>query len=682
MANRSLKNQFPATKGLSSSFGFRRPTQTNKVRPISGPSNSIDKVPIDTKMPKPSTAPTGNCRSSNSKSTPSPNRFGFCKPVVKPVQPIAKKVEIERRSQSEPQKREIPKLNSGGSKIAVSKVTASHLPRPQIPLRYQISKSPDKSAKTAANMRLKNEAIRKMQQGVTVRKLSDSVEFTEVIAINRPSRLTLNSNAKGPLIRERANKYLRQVSSSSSKHLTSSDEDSDLSSYEEKHDKEEFIKEKTEIIEQVDTPCSDEEYGPGEALAVEEFTEMKDKMNVVDNKFANVDMSVSLRDVLLNIEDTTFATLAAMSSNMRIEDETSPDDECLSPTESESAEFHHSKTESIHGEHHRDSMSPAKCNISKCGSFSSDTRDFFDDEIADQPALMFSGPPSESCNGDDIDEIMFRRGSYISSGRTGNKSLRRSQSADGSLSDSLNSDDLMLDLDLADDKNSVKNATPNSDEDQTMLKTLESKKQNAFDEWTCFITKRNSSSSLKEDNIVPVQDTVDVNSKEINNGEVIMSYNRFQEVTDEVASIKSMLFELNRVLIEDKKDMTYPLEQEMHCCYEDQLVDLKQQIAYMAQQMEKKDRTIQILRDQLAQKPRLSVKTIETRNSATQTDRCRSTTIPTLCTFDRDGQTNGRPVIRCSDTVERSKSVSGSRIRIGMLKHKFLMDAGRTLPNV
>lgn len=55
-------------------------------------------------------------------------------------------------------------------------------------------------------------------------------------------------------------------------------------------------------------------------------------------------MSVSLRDVLLNIEDTTFATLAAMSSTIRIEDETSPDDECLSPTESESAEFPQSKT--------------------------------------------------------------------------------------------------------------------------------------------------------------------------------------------------------------------------------------------------------------------------------------------------------------------------------------------------
>lgn len=142
-------------------------------------------------------------------------RFGFCKPATKLVQPTTqvttKKIEVERRSQSEPQKREIPKLYSSGTKIAVSRVTSSHLPRPQIPIRYQVSKSPDKNAKTAANMRLKNEAIKQMQQGVTIRKLTDSVEFTEVIAFNRPSRLTINSNAKGSLIRERANKYLRLV---------------------------------------------------------------------------------------------------------------------------------------------------------------------------------------------------------------------------------------------------------------------------------------------------------------------------------------------------------------------------------------------------------------------------------------------------------------------------------------
>ncbi|XP_060879396.1 putative leucine-rich repeat-containing protein DDB_G0290503 isoform X2 [Metopolophium dirhodum] len=678
MANQYQKKQIPATKGLASSFGFKKTTQTNKIRPISAPIQLVEKPNnFESKMlPKPMSTPTGKCSRSIPKSnTPSPNRFGFCKPATKLVQPTTqvttKKIEVERRSQSEPQKREIPKLYSSGTKIAVSRVTSSHLPRPQIPIRYQVSKSPDKNAKTAANMRLKNEAIKQMQQGVTIRKLTDSVEFTEVIAFNRPSRLTINSNAKGSLIRERANKYLRQVSSSSSKHLTSSDDDSDLSSYEEKHDKEEFVKEKTEQFDRKDTTCSDEEYGPGEALAVEEFTEMKDKINVIDNKFANVDMSVSLRDVLLNIEDTTFATLAAMSSTIRIEDETSPDDECLSPTESESAEFPHSKTESTNNDK-RDSMSPIlRCNISKSGSFSSDTRDFFDDEIADQPALMFSGPPSESCNTEDIDDAIFRLGNHSSCNKK-SKSLRRSLSADGSLSESLNSDDLMLDVDY--DQTDDKLVDPDNED---LLKTLESTKQNAFNEWKSLTSPRNSSSSLKDE--VPVKDETDSKGS---NGDVLMSFDRFREVTDDIASIKNMLFELNRALIEDKQDITYPEDQEVHCCYENQILDLKQQIAYMAQQMEQKDRTIQMLNEQIAQRPRPSITTIETRNAATQTDRCRSTTAPTLCTFDREGQANGRPVIRCSDMTERSKSVSGNRIRIGMLKHKFLMDAGRTLPNV
>lgn len=41
----------------------------------------------------------------------------------------------------------------------------------------------------------------------------------------------------------------------------------------------------------------------------------------------------------------------------------------------------------------------------------------------------------------------------------------------------------------------------------------------------------------------------------------------------------------------------------------------------MAQQMEQKDRTIQMLNEQIALRPRPSITTIETRNSATQTDK-------------------------------------------------------------
>lgn len=41
----------------------------------------------------------------------------------------------------------------------------------------------------------------------------------------------------------------------------------------------------------------------------------------------------------------------------------------------------------------------------------------------------------------------------------------------------------------------------------------------------------------------------------------------------------------------------------------------------MAQQMEQKDQTIQMLNEQIIQQPRSSITTVETRNAATQTER-------------------------------------------------------------
>lgn len=66
------------------------------------------------------------------------------------------------------------------------------------------------------------------------------------------------------------------------------------------------------------------------------------------------------------------------------------------------------------------------------------------------------------------------------------KSLRRSLSADGSLSESLNSDDLMLDVDC--DPTDDKFVEASNTED--LLKTLESTKQNVFNEWTSLTSSR------------------------------------------------------------------------------------------------------------------------------------------------------------------------------------------------
>lgn len=63
--------------------------------------------------------------------------------------------------------------------------------------------------------------------------------------------------------------------------------------------------------------------------------------------------------------------------------------------------------------------------------------------------------------------------------------MRRSLSADGSLSESLNSDDLMLDVDY--DPVDDKSMDPDNED---LLKTLESAKQNVLNEWKSLTSSR------------------------------------------------------------------------------------------------------------------------------------------------------------------------------------------------
>lgn len=65
------------------------------------------------------------------------------------------------------------------------------------------------------------------------------------------------------------------------------------------------------------------------------------------------------------------------------------------------------------------------------------------------------------------------------------KSLRRSLSADGSLSESLNSDDLMLDVEYDQTDDKLVDA-----DNEDLLKTLENTKQSAFNEWKSLTSSR------------------------------------------------------------------------------------------------------------------------------------------------------------------------------------------------
>lgn len=86
-ANKSKKSQYPATKGLASSFGFKKPTQTNKIRPISAPAKSIENIEKSdsrgSKMSKPTSSPMEKCsRNIPKTTTPSPNRFGTAQLLI------------------------------------------------------------------------------------------------------------------------------------------------------------------------------------------------------------------------------------------------------------------------------------------------------------------------------------------------------------------------------------------------------------------------------------------------------------------------------------------------------------------------------------------------------------------------------------------------------------------------
>lgn len=68
------KTPIQATKGLASSFGFKKPTQTNKIRPISAPVKSVEMS--DNYGSKMLPKPQEKCPRSIPKSnTHSPNRF-------------------------------------------------------------------------------------------------------------------------------------------------------------------------------------------------------------------------------------------------------------------------------------------------------------------------------------------------------------------------------------------------------------------------------------------------------------------------------------------------------------------------------------------------------------------------------------------------------------------------------
>ncbi|KAI4479402.1 hypothetical protein M0804_011187 [Polistes exclamans] len=241
----------------------------------------------------------------------------------------------------------------------------------------------------------------------------DDSTVTEISVIPLP-KCFASPNLNTGLVRERATQYQRIVNkdnrytSSITSMSTTSSEGYDEGLGEEKVYKDRSRTEKIPSIKSdFSLPSSDDpEYGHGEAMADEYSLSSSDECQQRSNsnstqhniktisdaaKNGNLPKS-TLRSVLLTIEDPAFAAAAATSTAL-IDDETSPVDSLFdSPTASiTQSDDKVSKKECVmerSGNTIDDDSPGTPTNASNSLSLS-EGKEFFDDEIADQPGLIF-----------------------------------------------------------------------------------------------------------------------------------------------------------------------------------------------------------------------------------------------------------------------------------------------------
>lgn len=250
-----------------------------------------------------------------------------------------------------------------------------------------------------------------------VRDVNDDSTVTEISVITLPKSFA-NVNLNTGLVRERTSQYQRVINKDNryndSISVTSS-EGYDEGLGEEKAYKDRSRYEKVPSVKSDFSPPSsdDPEYGHGEAMADEysfsssdecraNYRNASDQMksmnsinsvNSVQSKNGTLP-KVSLRSVLLTIEDPAFAAAAATTTTM-IDDETSPVDSLFdSPTASitqsdgKVSRKDNNNVMEKSGNTIDDDSPGTPTNASNSLSLS-EGREFFDDEIADQPGLTF-----------------------------------------------------------------------------------------------------------------------------------------------------------------------------------------------------------------------------------------------------------------------------------------------------
>lgn len=377
----------------------------------------------------------------------------------------------------------------------------------------------------------------------------DDSTITEISVIPLPKTFTAASTG---LVRERATQYQRIVNKdnryteSTTSMSTTSSEGYDEGLGEEKVYKDRSHSEKIPSIKSDFSPPSsdDPEYGHGEAMADEYSLSSSDEcqrststQHAQTNSNASKNGTVpkqALRSVLLTIEDPAFAAAAATSTTL-IDDETSPVDSLFdsltasitqSDVKAQKKEFAMEQS----GNTIDDESPGTPTNVSNSLSLS-EGREYFDDEIADQPGLILddnsrAGAETHSImasqavteNSHTLVESSPKTGTGHGKNATNSPHHGKRMSRAGSVDtlspcESIASDDLILDYEQSDassyeeQQHQVESNTSLQDmDDATILSELEAQGEEVMRQWTsllgtCQMLQQTNNSNTVNNNV-------------------------------------------------------------------------------------------------------------------------------------------------------------------------------------
>uniref|UniRef100_A0A0A9XKW7 Phosphatidylinositol 3-kinase regulatory subunit beta n=2 Tax=Lygus hesperus TaxID=30085 RepID=A0A0A9XKW7_LYGHE len=240
--------------------------------------------------------------------------------------------------------------------------------------------------------------------------------------------------------------------------------------------------------------------GPGEAMALDDDLP---NTNLADIDQSPEGMNPPLRSVLLTIEDPTFATLAALSNAGLLEDEAAPDSPDISCSSPSSVEPLPPPPPIISSKPDSPNSPVSPTHASNSSSSDTKDRDFLiDDEIADQPGLVFG---SARRRVEDEPSLLDRSKTIAQLAGDVSQALHNSLHRDShggsaetlSPCESLASDDLMGDFDMSalDELNDL--------EDGPLCSEIMSQSDQVIKEWSSLLSSNpGNGKDLKEGNRV------------------------------------------------------------------------------------------------------------------------------------------------------------------------------------